>query len=222
MAHLRRNQAALSPMGLISLDRFAEAAGYIDRILGGTKPRRVADSAADEIQACRQSEDCRSAGPGRSVSSSAAGRRGDRVRSFVPHESGIDPIAALPSYLTNVCCLRQVGHDAAIAEATLLTQMYGPAVCCKSLRQDNGEQSCINVSAFDWSVSFSGHHGYQRACDLISGQTSTRPFGSPVFTLAGRPNLHLFSSLADTQRVRRIDLATSSRAPHFARPWSSE
>jgi hypothetical protein len=44
------------------------------------------------------------------------------VRSFVPHESGIDPIAALPSYLTNVCCLRQVGHDAAIAEATLLTR----------------------------------------------------------------------------------------------------
>ena len=30
------------------------------------------------------------------------------------------------------------------------------------------------------------HHGYQRACDLISGQTSTGPFGSPVFACAGK------------------------------------
>src|SRR5437899_12778224 len=31
-----------------------------------------------------------------------------------------------------------------------------------------------------------GHHGYQRACDLISGQASTGPFGSPVFACAGK------------------------------------
>lgn len=31
-----------------------------------------------------------------------------------------------------------------------------------------------------------GHHGYQRACDLISGQASTGPFGSPVFASAGK------------------------------------
>ena len=31
-----------------------------------------------------------------------------------------------------------------------------------------------------------GHHGYQRACDLISGQASTGPFGSPVFARAGK------------------------------------
>ena len=30
-----------------------------------------------------------------------------------------------------------------------------------------------------------GHHGYQRACVLISGQASTGPFGSPVFACAG-------------------------------------
>src|SRR6267378_1669346 len=29
-----------------------------------------------------------------------------------------------------------------------------------------------------------GHHGYQRACVLISGQTSIGPFGSPVFARA--------------------------------------
>ena len=31
-----------------------------------------------------------------------------------------------------------------------------------------------------------GHHGYQRACDLISGQASTGPLGSPVFACAGK------------------------------------
>src|ERR1700680_404634 len=31
-----------------------------------------------------------------------------------------------------------------------------------------------------------GHHGYQRACVLISGQASTGPFGSPVFACAGK------------------------------------
>jgi hypothetical protein len=31
-----------------------------------------------------------------------------------------------------------------------------------------------------------GHHGYQRASDLISGQASTGPFGSPVFASAGK------------------------------------
>jgi hypothetical protein len=31
-----------------------------------------------------------------------------------------------------------------------------------------------------------GHHGYQRACDLVTGQTSTGPFGSPVFACAGK------------------------------------
>src|SRR5258708_16183928 len=31
-----------------------------------------------------------------------------------------------------------------------------------------------------------GHHGYQRACELISGQASDGPFGSPVFACAGR------------------------------------
>jgi hypothetical protein len=49
-----------------------------------------------------------------------------------------------------------------------------------------------------------GHHGYQRACDLISGQTSNGPFESPVFGMrraAGK---------------LRLDEATSLIAPHFA------
>src|SRR5215510_861523 len=31
-----------------------------------------------------------------------------------------------------------------------------------------------------------GHHGYQRACELISGQASNGPFGSPGFAGAGK------------------------------------
>ena len=31
-----------------------------------------------------------------------------------------------------------------------------------------------------------GHHGYQRACDLVTGKASTGPFGSPVFARAGK------------------------------------
>src|SRR5437773_12545437 len=41
-----------------------------------------------------------------------------------------------------------------------------------------------------------GHHGYQRAGDLISGQASIGPFGSPVFARAGKtdpPSLRILS-----------------------------
>src|ERR1700737_1230606 len=40
------------------------------------------------------------------------------------------------------------------------------------------------------------HHGYQRACDLINGQASTGPCGSPVFACAGKtdpPSLLILS-----------------------------
>src|SRR5262245_13280048 len=40
------------------------------------------------------------------------------------------------------------------------------------------------------------HHGYQRACDLISGQASNGPFRSSVFACAGKtdPPSHLILS----------------------------
>src|SRR5262245_17661375 len=31
-----------------------------------------------------------------------------------------------------------------------------------------------------------GHHGYQRACELVTGQASIGPLGSPVFACAGK------------------------------------
>src|ERR1700676_876885 len=42
--------------------------------------------------------------------------------------------------------------------------------------------------ASDWSCFAPDHHGYQRACVLISRQASTGPFGSPVFACAGKPD----------------------------------
>ena len=64
--------------------------------------------------------------------------------------------------------------------------------------------------AFAWSVA-PGHHGYQRACGLISGQASNRPSGSPGFARAGRPDLHLVLS---SRRPRRESGITSSASPH--------
>src|SRR6202789_2809539 len=50
-----------------------------------------------------------------------------------------------------------------------------------------------------------GHHGYQRACDLISGQASTGPFGSPVFACAGKtepPSLLILSQTSAGKAYR--------------------
>jgi hypothetical protein len=46
-----------------------------------------------------------------------------------------------------------------------------------------------------------GHHGYQRACDLVSGQASTGHSGHQCSHAPGRPILHLVSHpLADLGR----------------------
>src|SRR5215469_4321401 len=57
-----------------------------------------------------------------------------------------------------------------------------------------------------------GHHGNQRACDLISGQASTGPFGSPVFACAGKTDLHHRLILSQTSAGKLI---MSSIAPHL-------
>src|ERR1700680_2565944 len=48
----------------------------------------------------------------------------------------------------------------------------------------SGLASMYPVSS--WSCFAPDHHGYQRACVLISGQASIGPFGSPVFACAGK------------------------------------
>ena len=67
-----------------------------------------------------------------------------------------------------------------------LTQMYGPAVRRKWILPSCRWRSCINVSGLWLEHCAPGHDGCQRACDLISRQASTGPFGSPVFARAGK------------------------------------
>ena len=62
--------------------------------------------------------------------------------------------------------------------------MVRPRVA-RRFRPAGGERSCINVSGLSLERA-PGHHGYQRACELITGKASTGPFGSPVFTCAGK------------------------------------
>ena len=60
-----------------------------------------------------------------------------------------------------------------------------------------------------------GHHGYQRAFELISRQASNGPFGSPVFACAGKTDPPSLSH--SSRRPRRVRvLVTSSIVPHFA------
>src|ERR1700724_2795070 len=67
--------------------------------------------------------------------------------------------------------------------------------------------------AFDGAFA-PGHHGYQRACVLISGQASIGPFGSPVFACAGKtdpPSLLILSqtSVRTENPIQVDDLAES-------------
>ena len=63
-----------------------------------------------------------------------------------------------------------------------------------------------------WSGLCSGPSWDQRACDLISGQASTGPSGSPVFACAGKTDLHRRLILSQTSAGKLI---MSSVAPHF-------
>src|SRR5262245_1923138 len=51
-----------------------------------------------------------------------------------------------------------------------------------------------------------GHHGDQRACDLISGQASSGPFGSPVFARAGKTDPPSLRFLSQTSVSKQTEL----------------
>src|SRR5271154_3747793 len=83
-----------------------------------------------------------------------------------------------------------------------LTRMYGPAVRRKrfsSICRLSVLHQCIRPLIGAWAP---GHHGYQRACVLISGPASSGPFGSPGFACAGKTVLHLVSS---SRRPRQVN-----------------
>src|SRR5216684_395539 len=68
--------------------------------------------------------------------------------------------------------------------------------------------------ASSWSCFAPDHHGYQRACDLISGQASTGHLGHQGSHAPGRPILHLYLS-SRRPRLKTVDRVTSSLAPYF-------
>ena len=70
------------------------------------------------------------------------------------------------------------------------TDAFDPNVWSRRALQENFADLAVSGLAsmyptFDRSVA-PGHHGYQRACDLISGKASRRPNGSPVLARAGK------------------------------------
>ena len=110
------------------------------------------------------------------------------------------------------------GRAADIAKMARLTQLYGPAVRRKrfsSIWRICGLASMYPAS--DWSAL--GHHGYQRACDLITGQASNGPFGSPVFVRAGKTDPPSRLILSQTSAGNRcwvvIDNSSSRTVPLF-------
>src|SRR5438046_7730406 len=96
--------------------------------------------------------------------------------------------------------------------------MYGPAVRCKSFVDlvVSGLASMYPVSS--WSCCAPDHHGYQRACDLVSGQASMGPFGSPVFACAGKTDppsrLVLSQTSAGKLLLGYVTTCSSSRVRH--------
>ena len=84
--------------------------------------------------------------------------------------------------------------------------MYGPAVCPQEVFVDLvAVRSCINV--------FGLSSENQRACDLISGQASNGPFGSPVFACAGKTYPPSRLILTQTRRAGNGLWGSSLRAP---------
>ena len=79
-----------------------------------------------------------------------------------------------------------------------MTQLYGPAVRCKRLSStlvDAVLHYCIRPLI---GAPAPGHHGYQRAYDLILRQASNGLVGSPVFARAGKTDLHCRLILSQT------------------------
>jgi hypothetical protein len=83
--------------------------------------------------------------------------------------------------------------------------MVRPCVA-REFRRVGGERSCVNVSGLCLEHRAPGHHGYQRACDLISGPASSRPIGSPGFACAGKtepPSRHVLSQTSADNKLAK-------------------
>ena len=72
--------------------------------------------------------------------------------------------------------------------------------------------------AFDWSVVLLAIMDISARASSLCDRPRPGKLGHQCSHAPGRPNLHFVSSSRRPRRVKCIDLATSSRAPHFARP----
>src|SRR5450830_746738 len=87
--------------------------------------------------------------------------------------------------------------------------MYGPAVRCKWILPSwRGAVLHQCIRPLIGACCAPGHHGYQRACDLISGKASSGPFGSSVLACAGK-----------TEPPSRLILSQTSAAPLMRDTW---
>src|SRR6202165_3346966 len=114
------------------------------------------------------------------------------------------------------------GSDGWAVRTTRLTHMYGPAVRCKRFVDlvVSGLASMYPVSS--WSCFAPDQYGYQRACDLINGQASTGPCGSPVFACAGKTDPPSLLILSQTSAGKGIDYVIDSLLGlrcSFVRAW---
>src|SRR3982074_3330534 len=94
--------------------------------------------------------------------------------------------------------------------------MYGPAVRCKRFSSSCRFavlHQCIRplIGAFA-----PGHHGYQRACVLISGQASTGAIWVTSVRMRREDRSSISSYSSRRPRRETVDRVTSSLAPHFA------
>jgi hypothetical protein len=62
-----------------------------------------------------------------------------------------------------------------------------------------------------------GHHGYQRACDVISGRASTSRSGHQCFACAGKTDLH--PRLILSQTSAGVSYIIDSSSCSFVRAW---
>jgi hypothetical protein len=89
--------------------------------------------------------------------------------------------------------------------------MYGPAVRCKRFRRSGDAVLHQCIRPLIGACFAPGHHGYQRACDLLSRQASIGPFGSPVFARAGKTDPPSRLILSQTSAGKAVGCSSTVR-----------
>ena len=114
----------------------------------------------------------------------------DNERTDCAGNSEVSNVASWPE--ASVRCLAAIRPKSGVNPTCQdsSTDAFDPNVWSGRALQENFADLAVSGLAsmyptFDWSVA-PGHHGYQRACDLISGKASRRPNGSPVLARAGK------------------------------------